>query len=277
MPKCRTYREWILEALSGDLAPEQNDAVERHLAECPACRSHYSETRIALKSMNLRGNYDPGEDFWNNYWDRLQARMAAEGSPENAVVRPRPTKSRSLFGLPSWVPLAVAATALLTIGIFIGRNVHQPEFQAGKFGSSGSSVVLPAAVSPDLSGRTSHYLERSKRVLLTVVNFTTDPKDLYGLNLPAQRKASEALVREAAALKTELRESKERQLERLVGELERILLQIANLDEGDGLAAVDIIKAGAESSDILFKIDLAEIKAAPKGSGSPRRLTGSVS
>jgi hypothetical protein len=277
MPKCRDYRESFLEARFGNLAPEQKRDVERHLAECPDCRSHSEMIKKALKTMDLREKYDPGEDYWNSYWDRLQARLAAEERLDRSPVRNQSDKLLSFVRLPRWVPLTAAAAALVTIGIFIGRILIRPEGQAAKPGPGGSAAVLPAVAGSDLSGRTSLYLERSKRVLLAVVNFAADPKDISGLNLPAQRNASKELVREANLLKTDLRNSKNRQLERLVGDLERILLQIANMEGGDDLTALGIIKAGAESSDIIFKIDLAEISAARRESGSPRNLIRSKS
>ena len=275
MPKCRDYRDSFLEAQSGNLAPEQKRGVARHLAECPDCRAHYEMIKKAFKTMDLREKYDPGEDYWNSYWDRLQTRLAADDCLDRSPVRTQSDKLLSFVRLPRWVPLTAAAAALVAAGIFIGRTLVRPEWQASKPGPGGSAIVLPAAAGSDLSGRTSLYLERSKRILLAVVNFAADPKDISGLNLPAQRNASKELVREAGLLKTDLRNSKNRQLERLVGGLERILLQIANLEGGDDLTALGIIKAGAESSDIIFKIDLAEIIAARRGSGSPRNPTRS--
>jgi hypothetical protein len=277
MPKCRDFRESFLEEQSGNLAPEQKRGVERHLAECPDCRAHYEMIKKAFKTMDLREKYDPGEDYWHSYWDRLQTRLAADDRLDRSPVRTQSDKLLSFVRLPRWVPLTAAAAALVAAGIFIGRTLVRPEWQAAKPGPGGSAIVLPAAAGSDLSGRTSLYLERSKRILLAVVNFAADPKDISGLNLPAQRNASKELVREAGLLKTDLRNSKNRQLERLVGGLERILLQIANLEGGDDLTALGIIKAGAESSDIIFKIDLAEIIAAGRRSGSPRNPNRSIS
>jgi len=273
MPKCRDFHESFLEDQSGNLAPEKKRGVERHLAECPDCRAHYEMIKKAFKTMDLREKYDPGEDYWNSYWDRLQTRLAADDCLDRSPVRTQSDKLLSFVRLPRWVPLTAAAAALVAAGIFIGRTLVRPEWQAAKPEPGGSAIVLPAAAGSDLSGRTSLYLERSKRILLAVVNFAADPKDISGLNLPAQRNASKELVREASLLKTDLRNSKNRQLERLVGGLERILLQIANMEGGDDLTALGIIKAGAESSDIIFKIDLAEIIAARRGSGSPRNPT----
>ena len=274
MPKCRDYRDYFLEALSGSLPPEHQRSVERHLAECPDCRAQYNLIKKAHETMDLREKYDPGEEFWNGYWDRLQARMAAEERTDRSSVAVPSARPRSVFGFPRWVPLTAAAAALVAAGIFIGRTLVRPQFQAAKPEPGVFTSILTAAADSNLSGRTSLYLERSKRILMAVVNFAADPKDIHGLNLPAQRSASKELVREAAALKTELRGSKKRQLERLVGDLERIFLQIANLQGGDDLEALGVIQAGAETSDIFFKIDLAELNAARQASGpqpgSPR-------
>jgi len=277
MLKCRDFRESALDALSGSLPAEQRKDLGRHLADCPACRAHFETTKKAYKIMDQREPYDPGEKFWAGYWDRLQARMAAEESAERTPA-PVPGKFRWPFaGFPRWIQLTGAAAALVAAGIFIGRSLNRPGFQADSAAAGPAASVQAAAAESDLSGRTSLYIERSKRILLAVVNFATDPKDIHGLNLPAQRSASNELVREAAALKSELRGSKKRQLERLVGDLERILLQIANLQGGDDLSALGVIKAGAETSDILFKIDLAELNAASRASsprpGTPRPKT----
>jgi hypothetical protein len=202
--------------------------------------------------------------------------MAAEEKAESAAARVPAPWPRIALGLPRWIPLTAAAAALVAAGIFIGRTLVRPGFPPGAPLPGGSAAVLQANEA-GLSGRTSLYIERSKRILLAVVNFVADPKDIHGLNLPAQRIASNELVREAAALKTELRDSKQRRLERLVGDLERILLQIANLQGGDDLTALEVIKAGAETSDIFFKIDLAELRAARRAAapqpGSPRPKT----
>ncbi len=65
---------------------------------------------------------------------------------------------------------------------------------------------------------------------------------------------------EAAALKKEIGSS-DRRLERLISDLEMILLQIANLKPDPDISDIEIIKAGVESRDILFKIKLNEARS----------------
>jgi hypothetical protein len=86
------------------------------------------------------------------------------------------------------------------------------------------------------------------------------------LNLPLQKRKSEELLQEAAVLKKGLG-SADRRLERLISDLEMVLLQIANLTSESDDAAIEIIRAGVEGRDILFKINLNEaLRPAAKSS-----------
>jgi hypothetical protein len=72
---------------------------------------------------------------------------------------------------------------------------------------------------------------------------------------------------EAAALKKELGGA-DRRLERLLSDLEIILIQIANLEPDAGGSAIEVIRAGVEDGDILFKIRLNEARRPPEKSGA---------
>jgi len=84
--------------------------------------------------------------------------------------------------------LPSAAAALIVAGIFVGRWSIRPQ----RF--SGPGVVSVAQAS-DLDVRTDRYLDRSKRILLALVNDVPADKDVYGLDLPARKSASRSLVR----------------------------------------------------------------------------------
>ena len=121
------------------------------------------------------------------------------------------------------------------------------------------------------SGRASRYLGRSKVILLAIANFDPAVKDIAGLNLPVQKAMSKDLVREAAGLKDDLRAAGDRRLERLVGELETILIQIANLKSATDLPGVEIVQAGVGLKDILFKINLSEARSAAPAAKPPAK------
>ena len=216
-------------------------------------RRRDEETIMLFKE---RARPEPAHEFWDGYWDRLQARMAAEPESVPAPAVPpvrlrRPIRPvvRSL----RWAALPAAAAALVAAGILIGRW------------SRGPAVPIPgqgtAVMAAELELRTGRYLDRSQRILLALVNFSPETKDSFGLDLPGQKAASRALVQEAPLLRGDLTKARERRLEKLVGDLQVILLQIANLDSADDQDAVRIARAGVEGRDILFQINLAGLRA----------------
>jgi hypothetical protein len=213
---------------------------------------------------------DPGQEFWDGYWDRLQARMAAETSPVKIPFRAdiRPVRRRlsflRLLAIPS------AAAALLVAGILIGRFGTRP--------SPSPQGGVPVLQASDLDLRTNQYLDRSKRILLALVNYGPETGDSFGLDLPGQKKASRSLIQAAAALKSDLSRAKERRLENLIGSLQTILMQIANLESENDLDAVRIVRAGLEGRDIMFQINLAKMRGPAGGRGgmTPPSTSGRV-
>ena len=78
MRDCKKCRVLLAEALYGDLDPEQRTFFENHIASCPACAAEFKALTETLKTMDKRVRPEPGQDFWNGYWDRLSQRMEEE-------------------------------------------------------------------------------------------------------------------------------------------------------------------------------------------------------
>jgi hypothetical protein len=261
MNRCRKMQDLFLESLYGELDPRKENSLTRHLDECRACREEYDAMARTLVVMGMKKAADPGQDYWTGYYDKLEQRMVAEGLFE--ALRPK-SRRRPLAGFgffPRWAYGAAGVFALVAAGILIGRlTLHRVSIAANPPAAGGAAAVPSASQTADLSLRTSRYLDRSKVILLALVNFDGGTKDIAGLNLPRQKEMSQELVKEASTLKGDLKAAKERQLERLVGELEMILSQIANLKSETDISSVEIVKAGVELKDILFKINLSEMR-----------------
>jgi len=259
MSRCRKLRELVPGSLYGDLDPADEVRLTRHFDECPACRAEYDAMARTLLALGARKPADPGPAFWDGYYDALEKRMVAEGEFAPA---PSPPAAASRRALPRWVLASAGAAGLLAAGILIGRltlprgtEIARTQ-RAAVVGTEPAPAVAPAA----LSERTSRYLNRSKVILLAISNFDSKTKDVAGLNLAGQRSSSRELVKEAGVLKDDLRAARERRLERLVGELELILGQIANLKSETDVPGVEIAKAGMDLKDVLFKINMSEVK-----------------
>ena len=266
MAECRKMKSLFLESLYGELDMDRKELLKRHLAGCRDCSEEYKKMAQTLRTMSNKAVPDPGREFWDGYWDKLELRMKRDGlfEPSAAEAQKRP---RIRFGFfPRWAYGAAGAVTILAVGILIGRLFFSRPVIISRPVPIGTPSVLPASSAGDLTLRTSRYLERSKVILLALVNFDPEKQDVYGLNLPRQKEVSTELVKEASALKGDLKNAKERKLEKLVGDLELILMQIANLKSEYDLPTVEIIKAGVERKDVLFKISLSEMRRTEKKS-----------
>jgi hypothetical protein len=279
MSGCRRTRDKILASLYGELSPEGEKDLSRHLESCAACRAEHDAMARTLLTMGAKKAADPGPEYWATYFDKLEKRMAAENADASAPILAAPAARlpfrNRLF--PRWAFAAAGAAALLAAGILIGRLSAPRGILAARIPSSAERTeTLPAAADGSLSERTSRYFDRSKVILLAIVNFDPGTKDIAGLNLPVQKTMSQELVREAALLKDDLREARERRLERLVGELETILVQIANLKSETALPGVEIVKSGVDLKDILFKINLSEARISARASEPPAKPAAKI-
>jgi hypothetical protein len=153
-----------------------------------------------------------------------------------------------------------AAVGLVTAGIFFGKWIWTQD------SASRSAPDSTISVSPQaskrlalLEERTQHCLQKSEVLLLALANFDPQTDDAMTLNLPYQRRISEALVKEASYLKSELSEPAERRLQDLISDLEVILLQIANLEDEYDLQDVEMLRSGVNKRGILFRIDLSRM------------------
>lgn len=259
MKECNKCRGLFVEALYDELDPEAKTFFNQHLAFCLVCAAEYQAMAETLQTMDARVRQDPGREFWDGYWDRLADRMESE----KAVVRSRrPWWQRlgRLSGIyPRWAIQAAAAVVLIAVGIIVGRSVfsRRPVPLEISKQTAQAPAVLSAANDPVL--RAQNYIDRSKLLLLALVNHDPATEDPYALDLPLQKRVSQELVTQAGDLKSELKDPRQRRLRELVAELETILIQIANLESENDLEAVEFVKQGVASRGLLLKINLSEM------------------
>jgi hypothetical protein len=255
MINCRKCKDLMIEALYGELGPADRRAFEDHLQSCPDCASEYSVMGATLRIMDQRRRPDPGREFWDGYWDRLEARLDRE-APLPARRESLAARAGRLIALvPRWSYRMAAGAVLLLIGILIGRAVFPPSGSSSTGISEGArSAAVP--VSNDPVARARDYLERSQILLLGLVNYDPTTEDLSALDMPRKKALSRELAAQAADIQNSLKDSREMRLRQLVGDLQVIMMQIANLGAGNDLDGVELVKAGVQTKGIFLKIDL---------------------
>jgi hypothetical protein len=255
MSDCKKCQDLFCEAFYKELNAEQKNFLESHIRVCEECESEYDEMTSTLKVMEKRARPEPEKAYWDGYWNKLARRM------EDAKTLTPKSESwwRAFTFVPKWAYQTAAALLLVFLGVFFGRMVFSPPVSDTKQAHR-PGLISQQGPGVELASRTQNYIERSKLMLLALVNFDPETEDSYALNLPYQQQISKELVQEASYLKSKLADSGQRRLGNLIADLEVILLQIANLESEYDFEAIDIVKEGVNRRGILMQINLTDIR-----------------
>lgn len=260
MNECKECKALFTESFYDELNPDQRQFLEDHLETCKKCQSEYTEMTSTLEIMNKRIRPEPAQAFWDDFGKNVAERME-EGKALDVQTESRGRSFiRALSFAPRWAFQATAAALLVIVGIFIGRTVFSPPVSEVEYAQQPISMVSPPQSGVELISRTQNYIERSKLILLAIINFDPQTEDPFALNIPYQKQVSKELVQEASFLKKGLADADQRRLQSLITDLEVILLQIANLESEHDLEAIEFVKDGVESRGILLKIHLTDIR-----------------
>ncbi|MEM9529813.1 MAG: hypothetical protein AAGA23_02715 [Pseudomonadota bacterium] len=241
MTACRRWEGILSEVVLGDAEPQDEARFLAHAKSCAGCTQELTAQRQFQAQLTLPAPSQAGE---LNAWPAVSRRLA----------EPRPARGLSLsFGL-----AGTLATALLVGGIGLGSMLA----------SNGPAEVTPGLVAaappedPYLA-----FLEQSAPLLLAVTN--REVPELVsvsfagGAALEAEQRAAERLAEMARLLLNELEESGRDREAQLVGELELVFLQVANLSQRKDPGSLRMLKAAIDNRGLLFQLTLEELRNLP--------------
>lgn len=282
MDNCKKYQSMMEKALYDELPSSQNNEFLQHINNCNCCASEFYELRNIIDAVSGVDRPEPTESYLNNLWNTIQPKLVKEKTSSLYVLIIE--KIKELFIIHRSLPYQLAGgIALIMLGIFIGRfymtdetakiipefrtdnnivispeNNIQPEQQTDA--ATGEIVVKQAAYRDEAQ----KFVDKSKILLLGLVNFDPGSDDIDVINLPKQKEISRELVSRVADLKNKLNKPSQQQLRDLITDLEVILLQIANLESEYNLEGIDLVKDGVNKKGIFLKININEMQKAKK-------------
>jgi len=266
MISCRTSKDRMIEALYGELGLTDKERFDEHMRSCQECASEYSVLGATLRLMDKRERSDPGPEFWDGYWDRLSRRKVWEEAGEAPRTLLGARLVRALSGIPRWSYQAAGAAALLLVGILIGSRLITPPAPV--------STATRGAVESGAVVQAGNFIERSKILLLGLVNYDAATEDAYAFDLGRKKTMSRDLAAEAPAIRGALNAPGQKRLRDLVSDLEVIMMQIANLGSGQDVEGVELIKQGVDRRGIFLKIDLDRMGRDARSSVDPASPAG---
>jgi len=105
--KCKRAETLISRALDGLLTSEEEEALQRHLKECPACQKRKEEYSIMTETLRDQDFPQVKPDFWERLYNRLEEQ-----------------REYDIWSLwKRWslraVPLSIAAVVILALGLVL--------------------------------------------------------------------------------------------------------------------------------------------------------------
>lgn len=270
MNDCKKSRLLFDDAFFGELTGEDKSFLDRHLENCPKCRSELKENTALLSVITKKKSNEPDPGFWDNYTANLHQRMQSEwgGTPTLQKLKLAAEKLTTL-SVPTRALQGAAAVVLVIVGIVIGRLFFAPG--PGDRNNERLTAGMNARQQETLR-RTGSFIDRSRVILLAIENFDPETQSARAINLPYQKKISRDLVKQAVSLKQDLSVSRQRRLKELISELEIILLQIANMDPGSEMETLQLVKGGQYIRGMLYKIRINDLRRSIYKTNEKQRL-----
>ncbi len=246
MSNHRYFQSHLYEFVRDELNPSERKEIEAHLVGCRSCRDEVSGLTEAFSAFPPH-RYDASAQRSDAYWEMFAGRVgqrlrqrktlpslisALTGRLE-FVFKFRPALAYSVAG----ATLAV----LLTFTVWLSLPGDVPRQRA--------EVTTEAQTSHAVKD----YFEESRMLLIGIVNRPAGESE--PLDLSVERTAARQLVRQARYLTDQPIDEESAEL---IRELQRILVELANLEETADIPDVELIRTGVRQENVLFKIRMAE-------------------
>lgn len=246
MKPCKKIHPLMENALYNILPPQDKIIFQAHLDACPLCAEEFQRLKSTLAIMDQRERPDMSQDFWENYYKRLEQKLDYSITPSSGSLYPIHTTKHH------WLFYSLAAAAILILGIGLGLYLSWQEEKKGLE----HSVSVTQGVSPAVA----YHFENVQPVLIDYANYTpethtpTNPSNHQGL-ITLDKTTIKKLLLENQLLKRVVARQKNFSTQELLDELEIILLELEN-SNGDQEATRRIVKDLIQEYDILFKMDI---------------------
>lgn len=244
----------LYDFLQNELSAEEGKRIEHHLAACKSCTNELNQLRQALALLPSPSD-DPAAGKGKEFFDALALRVENEISRRQTqrtnVLTEFAQKIRSFIAFRPSYAYAFAGTlaAVVLAVLFVVRQPEQPiEYAANEERPSDYELAHLQT-----QQRMSNYLQKSKTLLVGIANMKHN--EGQETDFSAERRLSRNLVHEARYLKSQPMDDRSA---RLLQDLQKILVELANLEETNDVPNVEMIRSGINQENLLFKIRMAE-------------------
>jgi hypothetical protein len=226
----------------GELEAQARERVRAHLASCAGCQRADQELRATLRLVDVAPAVEPPPGFEKAMWARLAPQLDT-ARPRTSVVMARWPPAVAAWSRLAWAG-GVAAT--IAIAFAAGRNWPAP----GGAVSPGAARATAAMRERVLDSEVEAHLERSQRVLAELVNIDAPP----AVQMASDRARAADLVAAGRVFRRSADDLGDVATSELLGDLERVLLDVANGSLDPSRAEMDDLRARIDDQDLVFRL-----------------------
>lgn len=252
-------QQQLYEYLRGELDSAELEKIESHLKHCAACRAERDGlaaiiAQFPAKSFDASGARSPG--YWQSFASRVERRLQEEEHvplpKRNSPLSLRSLIDHMIFTPRPYVTAFGGALAIFIVALFAWRWIDRSHQMPVPGEYTTSETARPAA--EDSTGeRLRQYMSQSKMLLVGVSNMKPVSSTSYDLSV--EREKSRELIHEARFLQKQPIDARS---QRLIADLQTILIELANMKEEGNAPNVEILRGGLHKENLLFKIRMEE-------------------
>jgi hypothetical protein len=250
MRRHKKIRLRLYDYARSELSDGERTEIAYHLTQCGRCRTELEILNTTLRALTplqeSPAGRQPGE-YWTAFASRVERRMA-DRTRQPSRFR---MVSDSIVPLlrPRWKPAVAFAGGFVLILLIAGVWMNRPVEKVPDFSGGNDIPIVQAAQRAEVRD----YFERSRTLLIGVANIPAADGDK--IDLSVERTAARGLVRQARYLGDKPLDSRSQEL---IRELERVLIELANMEEQADVPEVEMIRTEMHQQNLLFKIRMAE-------------------
>lgn len=229
--------------------------VRRHLEACAECAAQWRKLQAVMVAVEPTPVPERGEEYGAQVWQQVRYRLPEKR--EAAVAGWR------AWLMPQRLVFAGALAAVVLLAFIAGRMtqpVPAPGADTAQNGAAVKERVLLVAV--------GSHLERSQMVLVELVNAEGNGK----IDISSEQERARDLVTANRLYRQTAQSAGDPVVTELLGELERVLVEVANGPSEMDAKQLDSLRQQIQSQGILMKVRIVGQEVREKQRPSTKNL-----
>ncbi|MBI3579573.1 MAG: zf-HC2 domain-containing protein [Ignavibacteriales bacterium] len=251
MNKHNDIQNSLYDYIRGELDHNRRKEIESHLSSCDRCYAEYQILKEGLRlfpAPQTKPSAAQPDAYWHNFALTVEQRIQS-GEKKGTSTNPLWETIESFFTYrKSYVAAFAGGMAVVLLALLLWpstRLVQKEEQQL----ADGGPTTQAQLVNDDLN----NYLRKSKNLFVGITNIKAERGDRVDLSV--ERNAARSLIQQARYLDQRTTDVRAQQL---IHDLEKILIELANMEEHVDLPDVELLRTGIHQENMLFKIRMAE-------------------